>query len=92
MLTLPGLPTNRHKKSPAQLPAAGPWRLLQFQLQLNCNFNLLQPQLLLQLHCNIKRGSLCFIPSHFLAAASIASPDSILPIAGIVSIGLKYNP
>jgi hypothetical protein len=39
-----------------------------------------------------KAGKLCFIPSHFLAAASIASPDSILSIAGIVSIGLKYNP
>jgi hypothetical protein len=42
-------------KKPGAVTCAGPWRLLQFQLQL-------QFQLLLRLHCNIKRGSYASFP------------------------------
>lgn len=67
------------KKKPGAVTCAGPWRLLQLQLQL-------------QQHCNLKRGSYASFPLTSLLLLLIASPDSILSIAGIVSIGLKYNP
>jgi hypothetical protein len=51
----------------------------------------LQLQLQLQQHCNLKRGSYASFPLTSLLLLLIASPDSILSIAGIVSIGLKYN-
>jgi hypothetical protein len=39
-----------------------------------------------------KRGSYASFPLTSLLLLPLPSPDSILSIAGIVSIGLKYNP